>query len=241
LFLLKYSLGIYNDTFIVSAGGTVDISVHEKNLDGSLKELRAASGGPWGGIYVDKNYLDWMNEMFGKSVMERLKRESMVDYIDMLREFESKKRSIVPDSDDMITLRVSASLTEFHKESGEENIVSKIARLNLKDVKFLRDKLRVPVDLVRKWFQQPIDMTIDHMNGILAQPELKDVNTILLVGGFAECKLVQAAVKKAFDRRTVIIPDEAGLAVLKGAVKFWAPATSHLLQVCQRCGIIHYH
>jgi len=33
-------------------------------------------------------------------------------------------------------------------------------------------------------------------------------------------RLVQAAVKKAFEGRTVIIPDEAGLVVLKGAVEF---------------------
>jgi len=49
---------------------------------------------------------------------------------------------------------------------------------------------------------------------------MKDVDTILLVGGFGECKLVQKAVTKAVGRRTVIVPDEAGLAVLKGAVKF---------------------
>ena len=198
----------------------MDISVHEKNRDGSLKELRAASGGPWGGTYVDKNYLDWLTEMFGEGAMKRLKRESMNDYIDMLREFESKKRSIAFDSDDLITFRVSAALKEYHEESDEESIVSKIARLNLKDARFFRDKLRVPVDLVRKWFQHPIDMTVDHIKGILSEPNMKDVKTILLVGGFGECVLVQAAVKKAFVGRTVIIPEEAGLAVLKGAVKF---------------------
>jgi len=198
----------------------VDISVHEKNRDGSLKELRAASGGPWGGTYVDKNYLDWLTEMFGEGAMKRLKRDSMVDYIDMLREFESKKRSIALDSGDLITFRVSAALKEYHEESDKESIVSKIARLHLKDVRFLSDKLRVPVYLVLKWFQQPIDMTIDHIKGILSEPNMKAVNTILLVGGFGECVLVQAAVKKAFVGRTVIIPEDAGLAVLKGAVKF---------------------
>jgi len=48
---------------------------------------------------------------------------------------------------------------------------------------------------------------------------MQNVNTILLVGGFAECKLVQEAVKKAPESRTVIIPEDAGLAVLKGAVR----------------------
>jgi len=203
------------------AGGTVDVSVHEKNLDGSLKELHAASGGPWGGTCVDKCYIDWLTQMFGKEAIERLKRESMGDYVDMLRDFENKKRNISPDTTGLITLRVCVALKEYHDESDEENIVSKIARMNLKEeVKFQRDKLRVSADIARKWFQHSIDMTIQHITGILAEPEMKDVNTVLLVGGFGECKLVQEAVKKAVGSRAVIIPDEAGLAVLKGAVRF---------------------
>jgi len=202
-------------------GGTVDVSVHEKNLDGTLKELHRASGGPWGGTCVDSNYIDWLTQMFGKVAMERLKRESLGDYVDMLREFENKKRSITPDTKGLITLRVSVALKEYHDDSDEENIESKIARMNLKEeVKFQRDKMRVSVDIARKWFNHPIDMTIRHITGILAEPKMKDVNTVLLVGGFGECKLVQEAVKKTVGERIVIIPDEAGLAVLKGAVRF---------------------
>jgi len=195
--------------------------VHEKNLDGSLKELRAASGGPWGGTCVDGSYIDWLTQMFGQVAMERLKRELMGDYFDMLREFENKKRSIAPDTNGLITLRVSVALKEYQDENEKENIVSKIARMNLKEeVKFQRDKLRVSADIARKWFQHPIEMTVRHITRILAESDMKDVNTILLVGGFGECKLVQEAVKKAIRSRTVIIPEDAGLAVLKGAVRF---------------------
>ena len=43
--------------FIVSylfTGGTIDITVHEVQSDGHLKELYNANGGAWGGAYVDK-------------------------------------------------------------------------------------------------------------------------------------------------------------------------------------------
>ena len=109
-------------------GGTVDVSVHEKNLDGTLKELHRASGGPWGGTCVDSNYIAWLTQMFGEVAMERLKRESLEDYIDMLRDFETKKRSIAPDTRGLMTLRVSAALKEYYDESVEEDIVSKIAK-----------------------------------------------------------------------------------------------------------------
>jgi len=199
----------------------VEVSVHEKNLDGSLKELHQASGGPWGGNCVNRNYIDWMTELVGNQVIERLKRESICDYVDMLRHFEFKKCCLKPETKGLIFLRFPITLKEYHEESDKENIASKIARMNLKqEVKLLSNKLRVSVDIARKWFQHPIDMTIRHINGMLTEPGMKDVNTILLVGGFAECELVQAAVKKAFEGRTVIVPDDPRLAVLKGAVMF---------------------
>ena len=81
-------------------------------------------------------------------------------------------------------------------------------------------------DIARGWFQKPIDSTIRHISRILAEPEMADVKTILLVGGFGECQLMQEAVMKAAGRRTVVIPEEAGLAVLKGPVRL---GTSHVL------------
>jgi len=153
--------------------------------------------------------------------MEQLKCDAMHDYIDLLREFEYKKRNIFSDTTGPVTLRVSAALQEFHDKNEEENVATKIARMKIGDsVKMLRDRLRVSADIARGWFQKPIDSTIRHITGILAEPDMGEVNTVLLVGGFAECTLVQEAVKKAVGERTVIIPKEAGLAVLKGAVRF---------------------
>jgi hypothetical protein len=39
-----------------------------------------------------------------------------------------------------------------------------------------------------------------------------------MVGGFAESKIMQSLVRKAFLDRSIIVPQEAGLVVLKGAV-----------------------
>ena len=191
--------------------------------DGSkaLKELHRASGGPWGGTCVDNCYIGWLTKLFSVKAMDKLKREAMGEYIDLLREFENKKRSIATTTDGQVTLRVSVALKEYQEKCEEETIEDKIARLNLnKEVKIQRDKLRVSADIARSWFQEPVESSIRHISGILTESEMADVNTILLVGGFGECQLVQEAVKKAVGRRTVVIPDEAGLVVLKGAVRF---------------------
>lgn len=42
--------------FKLRLGGTVDITVHQVNHDGSLVELYKANGGNWGGTYIDKAF-----------------------------------------------------------------------------------------------------------------------------------------------------------------------------------------
>jgi len=194
----------------------VDVSVHENNPDGTLKELHRPSGGPWGGTTVDNHYIAWMTKLFGRNAIKELTGDFMADYLYMLREFENKKRTVTPDLNQTITLRIPSALNEKSK-----NIESRLARLNLeKDVNILKDKIRVSADIAKSWFQESIDGTIRHLTEIFSEPTMEDVTSILLVGGFAESKLMQDAVKTAFRKRTVIIPEEAGLAVLKGAVLF---------------------
>jgi len=197
------------------------VSVHAKNFDGTLNELHRPSGGPWGGTKVDDIFIAWLEEMFGKGAITKLKEESMGEYLGILREFECKKRIVTPDSKGKITLSIPGALKRFHKRFGEEKIESKIVRLNLtEDVSFKDNKIRVSADNARSWFKEPIEGIIRHITGILSEPTMNDVTTVVLVGGFAECKLVQDAVKTAVGDRTLIIPEEAGLAVLKGAVLF---------------------
>jgi len=143
------------------------------------------------------------------------------DFIDLLREFEMKKRKVCSDSQDPIVFKLSLSLLDCHKESGDENIATRIARMNLSEhIKIKKDKLHVSADIVRSWFKEPIDNTVSHIMSILSEPAMKDVGTVLLVGGFGDCQLAQEAIRKAVGSRTVLIPAEAGIAVLQGAVQF---------------------
>jgi len=196
--------------------------VHKKNPDGTLKELHPPSGGPWGGTFVDENYIKWLTEMFGEATMKQFKDDSMDDFIDMLREFEMQKKHIFSDKQDVVVFKIYLSLLECHEKSGDETIATKIVRMNLsEDVKIKKKcKLHVSANIVRSWFHGPIDNTVRHITSILSEEATKEVSTILLVGGFGECELAQETIRKAVSPRTVVIPADASLAVLKGAVLF---------------------
>ena len=82
------------------------------------------------------------------------------------------------------------------------------------------DKLRLEHDLFRHFFKTSREEIVSHVKELLAKQELSNVSTIILVGGHAESSLLQDFVRKSFCSKTVIVPNQPGLSVLKGAVIF---------------------
>ncbi|XP_053390090.1 heat shock 70 kDa protein 12A-like [Mercenaria mercenaria] len=202
-------------------GGTADISVHQKQTNNKLKELHQASGGPWGGTVVDDNFLIWLTDIFGRQIMDTFKKKEMEDYFGLLREFEIKKRSMDPESNQVITMRLPVSLTKLHEEIAHVTLDTKIDDKGLKEFVQLRnEKMRVHPSIVRTWFDVPIINLKSHVKDVLLKENMEKVEMIFLVGGFSESKYVQKSIKDAFPRKKVIIPDDAGLVMLKGAVCF---------------------
>ncbi|WAR14075.1 HS12A-like protein [Mya arenaria] len=124
-------------------GGTADISVHERNPDGTLKEIHKASGGPWGGTNWEK------------------------------------------------------AITTGGK-----------------------DKLKIDTTVVKSWFKRPIELLMQHLKSLLAEQKMKSVQTVILVGGFGESPYVKERMRNEIAGVRLIVPSDAGLAVLKGAVRF---------------------
>ncbi|XP_052760622.1 heat shock 70 kDa protein 12B-like [Mya arenaria] len=204
-------------------GGTADISVLERKPDGTLKEIHKASGGSWGGIYVDENYMKMLNELFGEKALTELRKTEMNDYFDVTREFEHKKRSFDTYKTKQIIVRVSASLRDLAEKYSSKSLEERIASLKVRENAITmrgKDKLKIDTTVVQSWFKRPIDLLIQHLKSLLAEPKIQSVRTVILVGGFGESPYVQERIRNELAGMRVIVPADAGLAVLKGAVRF---------------------
>ncbi|WAR22029.1 HS12A-like protein [Mya arenaria] len=204
-------------------GGTADISVHERKPDGTLKEIHKASGGPWGGISVDENYVKMLNELFGEKALTDLRNTEMSDYFDVTREFEYKKRSFEPDKTTQIIVRISASLRDLACKYSSISLEERITALKVQEHSITqkgKDKLKIDSVLVQSWFERPIDKLVHHIKSLLAEPNMKSVQTAILVGGFGESLYVHKRMRNELPGVRLIVPPDAGLAVLKGAVRF---------------------
>jgi hypothetical protein len=129
-----------------------------------------------------------------------------------------KKRGIRPDSTVKITLRIPLALTEKFQEV--KGVSMKNSFKSNKSMSWVGDKLRLDPDTARDFYQESCKQIVQHLGGIFRQTPVAKTDIIIMVGGFSESLMLQEHVKSTFPQKTVIVPEDAGLAVLKGAVQF---------------------
>lgn len=206
-------------------GGTVDIIVHEVKDDGTLKELHKANGGDWGGASVDIAFMNFLSDSVGYEVFQEFISDEKYDFLTLLNDFEIKKRNLEvnPSGTNQVILKIPTALRDIYCKKHPSNTGKNEIQLNnwLKTkVKWKRDKMISNAELNEILFENSCTKILSHMEKLFELSSLKDVSTILLVGGFAESPVLQRAIKRVFQHKRVIIPEGAGLAVLRGAVLY---------------------
>ncbi|XP_033750848.1 heat shock 70 kDa protein 12A-like [Pecten maximus] len=198
-------------------GGTVDTTVHEVAEDGRLVEVRQASGGPWGGTSVDDTFYEFVANRFGREFVEQFKRTKASDWMALLMEFETKKRQLKYKSENKIGIKIPPRLI------AESNIpVEKLTSY---------DKLRVENEDFKQFFHPSTEDIIGHVRSVLG--EVEGVNAILLVGGYSQSDYVASLMKLAFPDERIVIPLQAEVAVMHGAVLFGFEPRSVSVRVCR--------
>lgn len=219
-----------------AGGGTVDITIHEIQNDGRLKELHRASGGDWGGTKINDEFEQFLGRLFGDDTMRKFKTENLEDHTGMMRDFEIKKRILTPEQTGLVTLHFPASLGELVKKERGMEAGDFVAKSSLSNkVTLVKDKLRFQAYVLTDLFTKQCKSIIDHVDDLVSKPDLNGVKTIVMVGGFSESPILQQKMKSAFKSKGIstIVPREAGLAVLKGAVIYGHSPDSIAERVCR--------
>lgn len=167
--------------------------------------------------------------------MDTFSFEHKYDFLDLLRDFETKKRIISPEQAEKVTFNIPNSLSETFRlknpGSNIKDVTSKSKHETL--VIWIREKLRIDAQVMRALFDENCEKIVAHMKELFMHPAVQEVSSILLVGGFAESVMLQTAINEAFKNKNVIIPEDAGLAVLKGAVLYGHEPQNITGRVCK--------
>ncbi|XP_071125472.1 heat shock 70 kDa protein 12A-like [Mytilus edulis] len=193
-------------------GGTLDVTGHRIEKDNCLTEIISPNGGNWGGNNVNYEFEKYLNKMFTKTVVEKIKAEDPVAYFDIIKQFERKKKSVNPKSEGDVVLSISPVFSEMYDKIYNASLPS--------EIQIKRGKMRISAQQFKSFFDPSIKSITQHVLEIFKNPKLQNVNVILAVGGFSESEIIIDSISKSLPNMETIVPKDPVLAVLKGAVVF---------------------
>jgi hypothetical protein len=195
----------------------VDITVHQLTKDGCLKEVVCRSGGRWGSVCIDENFVLLLDQVFGKEVMDYYRENFPQEWEETLLNFEVvKMTTTLPADNKSRKIRMSqftnSCVAVTKKQPGE--LCS-----SAEGIDFLaRGVLSLSCDRVLALFRPVVRAIVEHVQGVLEQ--VQKCQFIFLVGGLAESPVLKDAFDTTFTKLEVIRPPKASLAVLTGGVMF---------------------
>ncbi|CAG0883187.1 unnamed protein product [Cyprideis torosa] len=222
-------------------GGTVDITVHEiVDVKGNLKEIHKASGGACGSIYVDVEFIRLLERIFGQRFMSEFRRNRAGGFIDLMNSFEARKRQVGPHKSTPCNISLPFSFMEFHRRALGLTVEAALSKNSVPGVRWSsQGMIRLDAEVMEELFRKSLSALCDHIQAVFEASGVGRVDYLFLVGGFADSLQLQHRVRQKFGRVTrVIIPHDAGVAVLRGAVLFGLdPSVVHIRRARMTYGV----
>ncbi|KAL3831876.1 hypothetical protein ACJMK2_023573 [Sinanodonta woodiana] len=203
-------------------GGTSDMIAYEMLESGDLRELTEPNGGDGGGVIVDEAFWSLLRKHYGDGVIDEFKTNKSSDYLEMQRQFELKKRNISKSSNEVTRMKLRSSLAKIYKEKRGLKLKDNMI-ISEHGVSFNKDKLELSHDVSLGLFEEPKKKLLIFLEKrYLLDVDRYSLDAIVMVGGFSESEVIKEEVKAAFENKNikVIVPKEASLAVVKGAVLY---------------------
>jgi molecular chaperone DnaK (HSP70) len=187
-----------------------------------LKELCRASGGDCGGTSIDNSLYQIFAKLVGEEVLITMKKLQPSAYLDLFREFEAIKRTVYTNEDDAVTISIPRNLLDtICKKHLKKEFVEVVQSSGDRDkMTLVYDKMRIDTNLIIDMFKQSSVRIIGLISDVLKKMKGSNLKMIVLVGGFSGCKIIQHEIQSSFPNHRVIVPEDAELSVLKGAVLF---------------------
>lgn len=191
-------------------GGTIDITVHEVVEDGKLKELNAASGNDMGGQTVDRKFISFLKEIFSEKIYNKFEQDFPAEALKLKYDI-----ALAKSCDQFVLIQCPVSLQDLAKK--EKAIESYFE--GVEGAEWDEGSIIIKEDKLQSFFDESLKTTAEKLEKIMSNPEL-NIEYMLLVGGFAECKILKKFLKERFDKCKIVCPVEPQVVIIKGAIRY---------------------
>lgn len=201
------------------SGTSIDTSIQEILSDGTVQEFPKNIGEASSAARVDADFKKFFHSLFGSEFSELYVKKYKVDFLDLQYEFELKKRLFDLESETGTTIELPASLVKMYTSKYKQSL-----QFMIDDTEYVgrilsqEDSIILEKSLMKDIFGPAIKSIMGYLTTLSRDPELKQCDAIILVGGFADSPVVSGAVKYFFPNSNIIMLKEAELAVLRGGV-----------------------
>ncbi|XP_015706869.1 heat shock 70 kDa protein 12B-like, partial [Coturnix japonica] len=179
-------------------------------------------GGPYGAVGVDAAFEQLLSRIFGAELMRSFKAQRPAAWVDLSIAFEARKRAAAPSRCGPINVSLPFSFIDFYRKQRGHSVEEALRRSDVKLVKWSsQGMLRMSAEAMNELFQPTVKCIVQHIESLLQRPEVRGVKFLFLVGGFADSPVLQRSVRAALGSRCrLLVPHDAALSTLKGAVLF---------------------
>ncbi|XP_062604363.1 heat shock 70 kDa protein 12A-like [Saccostrea cucullata] len=202
----------------VSVPGRLRVNVigHVVDFNGKTEQIYALQISDCGGLRVDDEFDALLKHFFGQTLMKELKDNYQPAYIDLVRDFENKKRIAEEDIDAAasITLRIPFILNQLIAKKCEQSHAQQLEN----KIRRNEDKLIIDMALLVELFEPSCEQILAQID--IALKEVSDVNWLILAGRFSDSGLLQERVRRHFSDYSVFGLFEPGLVLLRGALLY---------------------
>lgn len=194
------------------------MAVHEITGDGSIKEIDKITGGPYGGIKVNREFQNLLDELFGAENLKTYREHFPSDWLAVMNDFEGKKQGLRIVAGRTTNIRLPATFSSLVRRRPS----STMQRYGEQEVKFRKNEyLCLSPNMMKMLFKPVLDDIKEHLKTLQERQQVSKVKTMLLVGGFADSALLREEIMNEFSHKyRVLIPRNAAIAVVQGAVLF---------------------
>lgn len=215
--------GLASYVVIDNGGGTLDITVHEIQEDGTIREIHCPAGGQLGGMHVDREFQRMLMTVFGEDFINKFRRDFPNDWQKIMNDFEIQKRAEEGVDNDEVSIVLPFNFVNaYSRLIGSDDDINERLKAHYKnnEVNVSNGYLNLSLEVISGFFEPVVQKTADVIRSLLGQMEHANVNTMFLVGGFSQALPLRRAITQAFPDKRVLTPRDAELAIIKGAVMF---------------------
>ena len=202
-------------------GGTIDAAVHEivcheESRKDLVHEIEGCVGSAYGATAIDKEFETFLCNLKSCGQIFAEVQQSPQVWNALLANFENSKGKF--DGKQEMQIEMPGSMfVQYAKKANK--ILKCLTQKKSPNVHFNpgSDILRVSPATCTPWYEPTISSTIQLIHELHTK---HTVEALFVVGGFAKCKVLQQRLEKEFPTLQLVIPEDPGFAIIKGAVQY---------------------